>query len=71
MKINDEIFIVGKYIKKTKDGAVWEFEGVFSSKDKAEAACVDRNYFVGPCLFNRIPSDCEWPGCYYPKAEAA
>lgn len=49
---------------------VWELQGVFSSEQKATAACHDRNFCFMP-----IELDIEYPieredapGCKYPKA---
>lgn len=61
------VYIVGKI--NPSNSREWEFEGVFSSQERAEKACLDRNYFIGPAVINRI---CEkvtvrWPDAYYPK----
>ena len=51
--------------------AVWDFQGVFTSEERALEACKDRSYFVGPAVLNKeLPYDTiEWPGHYYPKME--
>lgn len=65
-----ELFIVGRYLAHSETGTEWEFQGVFDSLEKAEAACLDGQYFVGPALLNKAigPETISWPGCYYPKA---
>lgn len=51
----------------------WIFEGVFSSRRAAEAACRDRRYFIGPAELNRsLPGRSRrWAGAVYPKLEDA
>jgi hypothetical protein len=46
----------------------WEFQGVFDSEEKAVAACVSDDMFVGPAKLNTPVSleTKEWPGAYYP-----
>lgn len=65
-----ELFVVGKHVAETTCGHVWEFQGIFESILKAEEACLNESYFVGPCELNQsIPDESrEWPGAYYPKA---
>ena len=47
---------------------VWDFQGVFSSREKAVAACRDERYFVGPAeLDEPLPNEqIEWSGCFWP-----
>lgn len=47
----------------------WQFQGIFSAEEKAVAACVSHNYFVGPVTLDEaLPHyPLEWPGCYFPK----
>ena len=49
----------------------WSFEGVFSTKDKAEAKCINENYFVGEVELNADlgVTTRDWDGAYYPKAK--
>jgi len=65
-----QLYIVGKYRSGEFPNVVWDFNGVFDSQEKAEAACKDEFYFVGPATLNEsLPDQTEtWPGCYYPKA---
>ena len=50
------------------DYIAWDILGVFTSNEKAVAACHDENCFVGPLnLDEPLPPEIgEWPGCYYP-----
>ena len=66
-----KLFVVGKFIRGVSGGAVWEFEGVFDSREKAIAACKDKKYFIGPCLLNQTikPGVFAWPGLFYPLAK--
>ena len=64
----ETVWIVGQFCKQTADGVVWEFQGVFDCKDKAESACIAENYFVATVIVNdTIAGETRvWPGCYYP-----
>jgi hypothetical protein len=66
------LYAVGEYIRKTDDGAVWDFCGVFEKQEDAEKACIGDSYFVGPIpsLNKAFPANREpWPGVYYPNRE--
>lgn len=62
------LWIVGKAIAPSG----WEFCGVFSSKEKADAACISKAYFIGPATLNEAISDVteEWVGSYFPRDSA-
>lgn len=45
MAASGEVWIVGQ--KVGEDHRAWLWQGVFSTKAKAEAACRDETYFVG------------------------
>ena len=47
---------------------VWEFQGVFSTEEKAVAACRDHTYFVVPIELDQelAHETVEPAGCYYP-----
>ena len=66
-----ELFIVGQ-ITNGNDPVpkTWDFQGVFSTKILAEAACINEWYFVGPAVLDKsLPVDTiDWPGAYYPQA---
>ena len=60
-----KVWIVGQYRAPS-----WDFQGVFSTEEKAVAACRDANYFVAPAeLDAEVPHQLEpaWPGAYYPQ----
>jgi hypothetical protein len=69
IKDSIELYVVGKVLKNTKDGRLWEFQGIFTSKILAESACIEENFFIGPVkLDSRIPmKSIPWSGAYYPK----
>lgn len=47
-----------------------ECEGVFDSKEKAEALCIDDEYAVLPIRLNeRLPDATDWPGAYWPRVD--
>ena len=54
-----------------KENGFGEFQGAYSTKEKAIAACREWEYGIGPCdLDQEIPHDTtEWEGFYYPKAK--
>ena len=45
-----------------------EFQGVFDSKEKAEAICINNRYWIGVAKLNEaIPDEKqEWEDAYYP-----
>lgn len=52
----------------------WQMQGVFRSQAKAEAACRDYSYFVGPMWVDESLSHqlaAEWLGAYFPIARKA
>jgi len=61
------LWIVGKL----KDNGPWEFQGVFNSKEEADAVALstkDGLCFVGPCTLNQGTGDTlqTWPHSYFP-----
>ncbi len=60
------IYVVGQSIT----GSPWAISGVFDSIEKAEKACTDHTFFVGPMELNYDvgPGESDWPGIYFPKA---
>jgi hypothetical protein len=62
------VWVVGQYRKPS-----WDFQGVFSSEDKAVAVCRTDMYFVAPIELDAdLPHELqgEWPGAYYPLARS-
>jgi|LSQX01.3.fsa_nt_gb hypothetical protein len=41
-----ELFLVGQYKKGKFPNVIWEFQGIFSSKENATSACRNENYFI-------------------------
>lgn len=64
-----KLFICGQWKKTTKTGIVWEFQGVFSTKALAEAACINSTYFYFPAKLNeQLPNESvAVPDACYPK----
>lgn len=63
-------YMVGKYIKETEFGNVWEVMGLFDSEEKALDVCKDHSkYFIGPLELNKQLPDktVKWEGVYYPN----
>ena len=65
------LWLVGQYHSGEIPNIVWEFQGVFDSKQKALAACRNEYYFVAPVVLNEeIPDDTYvFPGLVYPKED--
>ncbi len=65
-----ELWIVGKNL--SYDNLEWEFQGVFSSRQLAEAACRTEFYFTGPALLNEELPDTtvEWSGVFRPLQQS-
>lgn len=71
-----DLFVVGQFIAETSRGIVWDFQGVFDSREKAFAACRDESYSVQSAVLNQeLPHESsEFPDCEYPllgNAEAS
>lgn len=65
------LWLVGQFKAITQKGNVWEFQGVFSTQELAEKACVSEYYFVTPITVD-VPSPdetCKFSGSYYPVKE--
>ena len=58
--------------KDRKGNAAWDFQGVFSTRDRAVNACRGPNWFVAPVYIDEVvPSEkIDWPGLEYPLNEA-
>jgi hypothetical protein len=68
--IEIDIWIVGKVTDHAHGG--WELQGVFSSEEKALAACRGKNDFIGPVRVDvELPRQrLDWVGAYYPRRPA-
>ena len=79
MLIGCEVWIVGQTVWRAgaaeayPDWPDWEFQGVFSSRDAAIAACRDHMYFVFPAKIGEsFPHESvQLEGCFYPLSEPA
>lgn len=63
------VYVVGQFKDELPDGGIaWEFQGVFSSRDLAQAACLRRDFFFGPAELDKaLPVKTgTWKGCEYP-----
>jgi hypothetical protein len=71
MDQDQTLWLVGQYKGESDIGRVGEFQGVFSTQQKAEAACRDRNYWVMPLTLDKeYPHESEAAvGAYYPLAK--
>lgn len=65
-----KFWICGQYRSGDPLNTVWDFQGIFSTKEKAIKACLSRNYFiVSAKLDEEIPDETKtWPGVKYPLA---
>ncbi len=63
-----ELWIVGRHSSPQDAPLVWEFMGVFESRELALAACTTYRDFIGPTTLNvRMPDETLlWPGIEYP-----
>ena len=61
------IYVVGQHILNTP----WNIIGIFDTPSKAELACIDHTFFVGPIELNyKVDFDIsDWHGAYFPKAK--
>jgi hypothetical protein len=65
------VYVVTRHKGTTPDGDhLFEIQGVFTSEEKAIAACRDENYGYGPeVLDQELPHESTvWPGYRYPHA---
>ena len=64
----DKLWICGQLKGEWAEaGSIWEFQGVFSSDEKARNACRNENYFVFPAeLDEELPNNSIFPddACY-------
>lgn len=69
-KQNTTLWVCGKSVMYYGQ-FTWEFQGLFSSEEKAIAACLNENHFIGPAVVDKVITDDTqiWPGAYYPLAD--
>lgn len=63
-------YLVGQYVATHESGTVWDFSGLYSTRELALAACRDYSYFIAPALLDQqLPHERrEWSGLEYPLA---
>lgn len=64
--VKDKVWIVGRVLDYKS--CAWEFQGVFSSPEKAITACKNENWFVGEAVIDQgLPIEsCEWINAHCP-----
>lgn len=62
------VWVVGKTLRDTDDGAVWELQGVFTSAVLAEEVARGGGYWLAPIGLDEVIPDqsLEWPGQRWP-----
>ena len=62
-----ELYVVGQI--NPDNHLEWELQGVFDDIVRAEAICIDDNYFIGPIELNQVISvaTTDWINAYYPR----
>ena len=69
--MDNELWICGQIREKANETRhIWDFQGVFTSEEKAKAACRNDKYFIMPIeLDKEYPDEAVKPTRgYYPKA---
>jgi len=62
------LFLVGQYRSGRPPYIVWDFQGIFSDRKKAEEACKNESYFISEVILNKECPDedsLEFPNCEY------
>ena len=64
----ETVWVAGRVTGYSGLDPAWELLGVFSSEERAVAACTDTQCFVGeiPVYKPKADTSTEWPGGYYP-----
>ena len=68
MSDKQQLFVVGRLLDDVAETQRWEFCGVFTLREHAEAHCSTDSHFVGPVPLDRYIGDdtTPWPDAYYP-----
>lgn len=63
------LWICGQVTNYDPEDKAWQFNGVYSTEQKAINACLTDLYFIGPAVLDSgLPDETvEWSGAYYPK----
>lgn len=66
----NKMWLVGQYKSGEFPDIVWEFVGIFTTRDGALAACPDIEYFIAEVQANEVaPSEsAQFPSVWYPNA---
>lgn len=52
------MWLVGQYRSGESGNVIWEFQGIFSTREKAMAACRNVNYFIHEVVMDEeIPDE--------------
>lgn len=64
----ETLWLVGQYKGGEEPDTQWDFQGIFSTRDKAVDACRNERYFVVPVIVDQEEPDelgtfdgAEWP----------
>lgn len=64
------MWLVGQYKQGEFPNIVWEFVGIFTTKDAALGACPDLEYFIAEVEVNKAAAhkSAQFPTVWYPNA---
>ena len=64
----NRVWICGQYKSGEFLNTVWDLQGIFSTREKAVAACRNENYFIAPVTVDEVVPDetTSFPGVEYP-----
>lgn len=61
------MWLVGQYRAETEDGPVWDYQGTYSTRERALAACRTPDYFImATKLDAEVPHEAELVTVEYP-----
>jgi hypothetical protein len=65
------LWLSGQHRGERDDGCVWDFQGIFTTRERAVHACRNENYFIAPILVDYAVPDASVPfsDAYYPLAK--
>ena len=69
--MKNELWLCGKLVGKwNKAGSVWEFQGIFETREEAVKACKTSKYFIYPVKVGEsLPEKASFPEYWeYPRA---
>jgi hypothetical protein len=69
--MNKTFWLVSKFIASVEQGVVWDFQGIFETRDLAIAACRNESYSIQSVELNEeLPDESsDFPDCEYPKRQ--